>query len=88
MAIDEQGGFARGSKPFRIDQRMALGRDQLGLQTHRGQIVADKRCRSVRIGIMIGLGTDTGDPDQILELRLEVITMLFEICVHWLVCHE
>ena len=81
VAIHEQGWFTRGLEPFRINQGMAFGRDQLGLQSHRGQIVADEGSRSPRIGIVVRLGADAGNPDEVLELCFEVISMLFEIRV-------
>ena len=88
MAVDEQGGFTRGPEPFRINNRMALGGDQLGFQPHRGQIITDEGCRPLGIGIVVRLGADAGNPDQSFELRFEVVPMPLEIRVHLFQRHE
>ena len=81
MSVDQHGGLPRGAEPFAINDRVPLGFDQLGLDAHRRQLVANQNRRPPGIGIVIGLRTDTGNPDQILELLFEDAFVRLEIII-------
>ena len=82
MPVDEQRRLARCGQPFGVDDRVALGFDQLGLEPHRGQVVAHPDGGPARVGVMIGLGADAGNPDQGLELLFEIASMGLQIGLH------
>ena len=88
VAVDQQGRFARRTEPFGVDDGVPLGGDQLGFQPHRRQVVADEVGRSPSVGVVIRLGADAGNPDQVLELLFEVGPMLLEIGVHSIQRHS
>ena len=71
-----------------VDERVALGLDQLGLQAHRGEVVADELGGAAGVGVVVGLGADAGDPEQGLELLLEVAPMGLQVGVHPVDCHR
>ena len=87
VAVDQERRLARGTQPFGVDDRMPLRRDQLGFQPHGRQVVANEGRRSLRILVVIRLGADAGNPDQVLELLLEVAPMCLEVRVHPLQRH-
>ena len=76
------------SEPFGVDERMPLGLDQLGLQPHGGQVVADERRRPPGIGDRgRGWALTLGMRIRCLELVLEIVPMRLEIGIHLLQCH-
>ncbi len=68
--------------------RVFLGFDQLGLEAHGRQVVADEGRRPPRVGVMVRLGTDAGNPDQGLELFLEIAPMRLEVGIHAIHGHD
>ena len=78
MAVDQDGRLARRAEPLGVDDGVPLGRDQLGLEPHRRQVVPDEFRRPASVGVVIGLGADAGNPDQVLELLFKGGPMLLE----------
>ena len=66
-------------QPLGVDDRMPLGLDQLGLEPHRGQVVAHPDGGPARVGVVVGLGADARDADQRLELLQEIASMRVQI---------
>ena len=61
---------------------MSLGLDQLGLEAHGGQVVADQHGGPPGVGVVVGLGADARNPEQGLELLLEIAPMGLQVGVH------
>ena len=68
--------------------RVFLRLDQLRLEAHGRQVVADERRRPPRVGVVVRLGTDAREFGSSLELFLEIAAMRLEIGVHAIHGHD
>ena len=55
MAVDQDGGLAGDVRALGVDERVPLGLDQLGVQAHRGEVVADELGGAAGVGVVVGL---------------------------------
>ena len=88
MAVDQDRRLAGCTQPLGIDDRVLLGFDQLGLEAHGRQVVADQGRGPARVGVVVGLGADARNPDQGLELLLEIAPMRLEVGIHAIHGHD
>ena len=82
MSVDSSVGLPGRTQPLGIDDRVALGLDQLGLEPRSWPDRRAPRRRPARVGVVIGLGADAGNADQGLELLLEIAPMGLQIGLH------
>jgi hypothetical protein len=79
VAVYQDGWLVGSAQPLGVDEGMPLGFDKISLEPHRRQIVTDEQRGAAGIKVVIRLCTDTGYPDQVLELFFEIVVMRREI---------
>jgi hypothetical protein len=67
---------------------MSPGRDQLRVEAHPAEVIMDEFRRAPRIGVVNGLSADARNPQQCLELLLEVAAMSIQIGIHPIDRHD
>ena len=89
VTIDQDGRLIGEPRSLGEDQRVPLRLDQLDRrQAHRAEVVDEELGGPAGVGVVVGLGADAGDPEEGLELLLEVAPVGIQIGVHPLDRHR
>ncbi len=79
MAVTKNGWLALGVQPIAIDQRIAIGRNDLDmLDAGVFQAIGDEVGGSLDVGLVLGQSADAGDAEKILKLFEEAGLVLLD----------
>ncbi len=79
VAVEKDGGIARGFERFRIDERVKIGGNDLNrFEAGSAKIIRDPAGGALNIGLVLALGADAGDAQEFAKLREMLVAASFK----------